>query len=198
MALSDLFKSDDMESLQDVLVDQLKDLYSAETQLVAALPKLAEKASHLKLKRAFQSHLAETKNHVKRLEKISKVINSKLTGKTCKAMKGLIEEGKEAMKEDGKPSLIDALLIGAAQRVEHYEIAAYGTARAIARHLGMQEVSKLLDETIKEEGAADKTLTAISESDILPASRGRGVSRSSAARASNGRRGGGNYLANNA
>ena len=198
MSLSDLFKTEDMESLQDVLVDELKDLYSAESQLVAALPKMAEKASHVKLKRAFQSHLMETKNQVKRLDKIAKIIDTKLTGKTCKAMKGLIEEGKEAMKQDGKPSLVDALLIGAAQRVEHYEIAAYGTARAISRHLGMQEVSRLLDETIKEEGAADKALTAISERDILPASRGRGLTKSAAPKAGVSRRGSSSYLSSNA
>lgn len=198
MSLSDLFKTEDMESLQDVLVDELKDLYSAESQLVAALPKMAEKASHVKLKRAFQSHLMETKNQVKRLDKIAKIIDTKLTGKTCKAMKGLIEEGKEAMKQDGKPSLVDALLIGAAQRVEHYEIAAYGTARAISRHLGMQEVSRLLDETIKEEGAADKALTAISERDILPASRGRGLTKCAAPKAGVSRRGSSSYLSSNA
>ena len=198
MSLTDLFKTEDMESLQDVLVDELKDLYSAESQLIAALPKMAEKASHVKLKRAFQSHLVETKNQLKRLDKIAKIIDTKLNGKTCKAMKGLIEEGKEAMKQDGKPSLVDALLIGAAQRVEHYEIAAYGTARAISRHLGMQEVSRLLDETIKEEGAADKALTAISERDILPASRGRGLTKSAAPKAGVGRRGSSSYLSSNA
>lgn len=156
-----------MDSLQSLLEDELKDLYSAENQLVKALPKMAKKASNEKLKQAFTSHLAETEGHVKRLERIAKMIDAKLTGKKCHAMEGLIDEGKEIMSEDGEEAVIDAALIGAAQRVEHYEIAAYGTVRAIAEQLGKKDVVRLLQQTLDEEGAADKKLTAIAEGEVL-------------------------------
>jgi len=156
-----------MDSLQSLLEDELKDLYNAENQLVKALPKMAKKASNPKLKQAFTSHLAETEGHVKRLDRIAKLIDAKLTGKKCHAMEGLIEEGKEIISEDGEEAVIDAALIGAAQRVEHYEIAAYGTVRAIAEQLGQKEVVRLLQQTLDEEGAADKKLTAISEGEVL-------------------------------
>ena len=156
-----------MDSLQSLLEDELKDLYSAENQLVKALPKMAKNASNPKLKQAFTSHLAETEGHVKRLDRIAKLIDAKLTGKKCHAMEGLIEEGKEIISEDGEEAVIDAALIGAAQRVEHYEIAAYGTVRAIAEQLGQKEVVRLLQQTLDEEGAADKKLTAISEGEVL-------------------------------
>jgi len=158
-----------MDSLQELLEDELKDLYNAENQLVKALPKMAKKATTAKLKQAFTSHLAETQGHVERLEKVGKILEIKLTGKKCHAMEGLVEEGKEIIGEDGEDSVIDAALIGAAQRVEHYEIAAYGTARAIAEQLGEKEVVKLLQQTLDEEGAADKKLTAISEGEVLAA-----------------------------
>jgi len=156
-----------MDSLQSLLEDELKDLYNAENQLVKALPKMAKKASNPKLKQAFTSHLAETEGHVKRLDRIAKLIDAKLTGKKCHAMEGLIEEGKEIISEDGEEAVIDAALIGAAQRVEHYEIAAYGTVRAIAEQLGQKEVVRLLQQTLDEEGAADKKLTAIAEGEVL-------------------------------
>ena len=156
-----------MDSLQSLLEDELKDLYNAENQLVKALPKMAKKASNPKLKQAFTSHLAETEGHVKRLDRIAKLIDAKLTGKKCHAMEGLIDEGKEIMSEDGEEAVIDAALIGAAQRVEHYEIAAYGTVRAIAEQLGQKEVVRLLQQTLDEEGAADKKLTAIAEGEVL-------------------------------
>lgn len=156
-----------MESLQDLLVDELKDVYSAEKQLTKALPKMARKASTPALRQAFESHLRETEGHIERLEKIRDELDIKLTGKTCEAMKGLIEEGKDVLEEDGHEAVLDAALIGAAQRVEHYEIAAYGTLRAIAMQLGYTKVAKLLEQTLKEEFAADEKLTKISEKQVL-------------------------------
>jgi ferritin-like metal-binding protein YciE len=157
----------DFESLTDLMEDELKDLFNAENQLIKALPKLAKKASSKRLKSAFTSHLRETEGHVKRLETIGQEMGIKLTGKKCKAMEGLVEEGKEVLEEDGEPSLIDAALIGAAQRVEHYEIAAYGTARAMAQRLGQNKIVQLLQMTLDEEGEADKKLTEIAEEEVL-------------------------------
>jgi len=156
-----------MDTLTDLLEDELKDLYSAENQLVKALPRMAKKASSPKLKEAFTSHLKETEGHVQRLEQIGESLGIKVKGKTCKAMKGLVEEGKEVLEEDGEDAVLDAALIGAAQRVEHYEIAAYGTVRAIAERLGHTDVVVLLQQTLDEEGAADKKLTSISEREVL-------------------------------
>src|SRR6476661_3336123 len=155
-----------MDSLKDLYIDELKDLYNAENQLLKALPKMAKKAAAPQLKRAFQDHLTQTKGHVDRLEKIFKGLGEKPTGKTCKAMKGLIEEGKEVIDEDGDESVLDAALIGAAQRVEHYEIAGYGVARTFARHLGEDRAADLLQATLNEEGEADKKLTGIAEGSI--------------------------------
>jgi ferritin-like metal-binding protein YciE len=150
-----------MDTLRELLVDELKDLYNAEGQLVKALPKMAKAATNPKLKAGFEAHLAETKEHVTRLEKAFRLLGEKVKGKTCHAMQGLVEEGKEAIEEDGNDAVRDAQLIGAAQRVEHYEIAAYGTARAFAETLGEDKVAKLLQETLDEEGETDKTLTAL-------------------------------------
>ncbi len=157
-----------METIAELLEDQLKDLYSAEKQLTKALPRMAKKASTPSLQEAILSHLKETEGHVTRLEKIGSTLGIKLTGKKCAAMEGLIEEGKEVLDEEEENLVIDAALIAAAQRVEHYEISAYGTARAFANRLGEKEVISLLEETLKEEGAADKKLTAICEREILP------------------------------
>src|SRR6185295_2514418 len=136
-----------MNSLQELFEDELKDIYNAEHQLLKALPKLAKKASSAKLKQAFTSHLSETENQVKRLDTIARQLEIKLTGKTCKAMQGLVEEGKEVLEEDGPDAVIDAALIGAAQRVEHYEISGYGSARAMAEQLGEAKIIKLLQAT---------------------------------------------------
>jgi ferritin-like metal-binding protein YciE len=155
-------------SIAKLLEDQLKDLYSAETQLVKALPKLAKKAASTELKNAFTSHLEETKNHVERLTEIGTILGLKMTGKKCKAMEGLVEEGAEVLEAEGPGPVIDAALIAAAQRVEHYEISAYGSARALATHLGHENVAELLQETLDEESAADEKLTSISEEEILP------------------------------
>jgi ferritin-like metal-binding protein YciE len=158
-----------MDTLADLLEDELKDLYSAEKQLTKALPKMAKKASSAALKAAFTSHLKETQVQIERLEKIGKTLDIKLTGKKCAAMEGLVEEGSEIIEEDGDPSVLDAALIGAAQRVEHYEIAAYGTVRGMAEQLGHTSVVALLQKTLDEEGAADKKLTAIAEREVLAA-----------------------------
>jgi len=158
-----------METLHELLVDELKDLYSAENQLLKALPRMAKKASNEALQEAFTAHLEETKGQVNRLNQIAELLEIKLSGKKCKAMEGLLEEGKDILEEKGTSPVIDAALIGAAQRVEHYEIAAYGTAKAFAEHLGLTEVAELLAETLDEESAADEKLTAISIDEILPA-----------------------------
>jgi ferritin-like metal-binding protein YciE len=148
--------------------DQIKDIYSAENQLVKALPKMAKKASTQGLKQAITSHLEETKNQVKRLDQIGESLGIKLTGKKCKAMEGLIEEGAEILEADGPGPVIDAALIVAAQRVEHYEISAYGSARAFAKHLGHEDIVELLETTLDEESAADEKLASISEEEVLP------------------------------
>jgi ferritin-like metal-binding protein YciE len=156
-----------METLSELMEDELKDLFSAENQLLKALPKMAKKAASKELKDAFSNHLKETEGHVKRLEQIGKALEISLSGKKCHAMEGLVEEGKEVIEEDGEESVIDAALIGAAQRVEHYEIAAYGSTRAMAEQLGHTQVVALLQATLDEEGAADKKLTEIAEGGVL-------------------------------
>lgn len=156
-----------LDSLSDLLTDELKDLYSAENQLLIALPKMAKKATSEELKAAFTSHLAETQGHVERLNTIATKLEISLGGKKCMAMEGLVKEGDEILEEDGEDAVIDAALIGAAQRVEHYEIAAYGTTRAMADALGHQEVVDLLQLTLDEEGAADEKLTEIAEGGVL-------------------------------
>lgn len=153
----------EMNPLEELLVDQLKDLYSAENQLVKALPKMAKAASSPELRRAIERHLEETRKQVERLNQIGDSLEVKLTGKKCKGMEGLIEEGKELLAEDLDENVIDAGIIGAAQKVEHYEIAAYGTARTHANLLGYNKVAKLLQQTLDEEGATDKKLTALAE-----------------------------------
>ena len=155
-----------MDSLKDLYIDELKDLYNAENQLLKALPKMARKASAPELKKAFQDHLAQTEGHVNRLEKIFKGLGEKPSGKTCKAMKGLVEEGKEIIEEDGDDSVLDAALIGAAQRVEHYEIAGYGVVRTFASLLGEEDAVGLLQRTLNEEGETDKKLTKLAETVI--------------------------------
>ena len=151
-----------IETLEQLLQEEVKDLYDAEKQLVRALPKLAKAASSQELRAAFQEHLEVTKEHVQRLEQVFEMMGMKAKGKPCAGMKGLVAEGQEVMEEDGTEELMDAALIGAAQRVEHYEIAAYGTARTFAEKIGNTEVAELLQETLTEEEEADKKLTEIS------------------------------------
>lgn len=152
-----------LKSLRDLLVDELRDLHSAESQLVKALPKLAKAASNDELREGFEEHLEQTKEHVDRLDRCFKILGANAKGKTCHAMKGLIEEGSEAMEVDAPDMIRDANLIGAAQRVEHYEIAAYGTARSFAETLGETKIASLLQDTLDEEGDTDKRLTALAE-----------------------------------
>ena len=156
-----------LDNIADLFEEQLKDVYNAENQLTKALPKMAKKASSPALKKAFESHLAETKVHVERLADVAKSLDIKPSGKVCKAMKGLIEEGAEVIEEDGEEAVIDPALVAAAQRVEHYEISAYGTLAAMAEALGYKSVIKALRQTEKEEYAADKKLTEISEGELL-------------------------------
>jgi len=157
-----------MDSLKDLYVEELKDLYNAENQLLKALPRMARKASSPDLRAAFEEHLGQTERQVNRLEKIFKGLGEKPTGKTCKAMKGLVEEGKEIIEEDGDGAVLDAALIGAAQKVEHYEIASYGTARTFASLLGEEDAVTALQKTLDEEAATDKKLTALAESLVNP------------------------------
>ena len=146
---------------KELLVEQLKDLYSAEGQLVNALPRLEKAAHNEELKEAFQTHLEQTEEHVDRLEIIMKGLDESPRGKKCKGMEGLIEEGKEVLENDGASEVIDLALIAAAQRVEHYEIAAYGCARSLAESLGDEKTVKILQKTLDEEGQTDKLLTDI-------------------------------------
>ena len=155
-----------LDSLRTLYIEELRDLYSAENQLLKALPKMAKKASNPELKQAFEQHLEETRTHVERLDEIFQRLGKKPTGKTCQGMKGLIEEGSEMMSEDGIDSVIDAGIISAAQRVEHYEMAGYGTVRTYARQLGYAAQAELLQQTLDEEGATDHLLTELAEARI--------------------------------
>lgn len=156
----------EFKSFRDLLVNQIEDLYDAETQLTRALPKMAEAANSTPLRQAFQHHLAETQGHVARLEPLFQQINLKPKRETCEAMKGLIEEGEETIKAKADPALKDAALIAAAQRVEHYEIAGYGTARSFANRMNLAAAATLLQQTLQEERAADEKLTSIPDSSI--------------------------------
>jgi ferritin-like metal-binding protein YciE len=156
--------AEEMNPLEELLQDELKDLYNAENQIIKALPKMAKAASSPELKRAFERHLEETRRQVERLDMIGEELEMKMTGKKCKGMEGLIAEGRELMEEDLEEDALDAGLIGAAQKVEHYEIAAYGTARTHAEMLGYRRIAKLLQQTLNEEGATDKKLTQLAES----------------------------------
>jgi ferritin-like metal-binding protein YciE len=155
-----------MESLKDLYLEQLRDLYDAENQLVEALPKMAEAASGPELKMGFNDHLRQTREHVTRLERIFSALGEKPKGHTCQAMKGLVKEGEEMIKAKGDPEVIDAGLIAAAQRVEHYEIAAYGTVRTYAESLGGDEAMRLLEMTLKEEKETDQKLTQLAKSHV--------------------------------
>lgn len=156
-----------METINDLFEDQIKDLYNAENQLLKALPRMAKKASSPELKKGFENHLKQTEGHVSRLEKIAKMWEFKPTGKKCKAMEGLIEEGKEVLSEDGDDSIIDIALVAAAQRVEHYEISAYGSARALSEKLGCKETAALLQSTLNEETETDKLLTSVCQNTLM-------------------------------
>lgn len=150
-----------MKTLEDLFVHELKDLYAAEKHLVKALPKMAKAATHQELREAFNEHLKQTHQHVQRLDEIFSQLQLSTRGAKCKAMEGLVEEGKEILAEDMEEDVRDAALICAAQRVEHYEMAGYGCARTFARDLGHHEAAELLQQTLEEEAAADEKLTEI-------------------------------------
>jgi ferritin-like metal-binding protein YciE len=167
----------EMESLRDLFIDQLKDIYSAETQVTKALPKMVKAASSTELQEAFKNHLEETQQQIKRLDQIFSNLGKNPRGKKCKGMQGLLEEGEELMEEDAEPEVLDAGLIAAAQRVEHYEISAYGTVRAYARVLGDDRAASLLAETLKEESKTDELLNQLAEDHINIEARNRRSSR---------------------
>src|SRR3954454_4880496 len=153
----------EMESLRDLFVDELKGLYSAENQILKALPKMIKKASSKELKSGFEQHLKETQGQVERLEKIFKELDESPRGKQCKGMEGLIADGKELMEEDAKPEVMDAGLIGAAQHVEHYEIAGYGCVRTYPELMGEDAIVNLLQQTLDEEKATDEKLNKLAQ-----------------------------------
>ena len=162
------------EGLRELYIEELKDLYNAENQLVKALPKMAKAASSDELRQGFEDHLEQTKGHVQRLEQIFQALGESPKGKKCKGMEGLVEEGSEVMHEDFEGALMDAAIIGAAQRVEHYEIAAYGTVCAFAEELGETEQNSLLNETLEEEKETDEKLTQLAQQINTQANEGEG------------------------
>ena len=155
-----------LNSLRDLYITELKDLYDCESRIQKALPKMAEACSSQELRSAFEHHLEQTRRHSERLEQIFQSLDESPKGQKCKGVIGIIDEGEDIMDEDAPPAVRDAALIGAAQRVEHYEIAAYGTCRTYARRLGYQDHARLLNDTIQEEGDTDKKLTSLAESYI--------------------------------
>jgi ferritin-like metal-binding protein YciE len=155
-----------LNSLESLFIEELRDIYNAEKQILRALPKMAKAAESAELSQAFTKHLKETQGHVQRLEKILRELDQAVRGKQCKGMMGLLEEGKEKLEEDGEAAVLDAALIASAQKVEHYEIAAYGCLRTYAQLLGYDQVAKLLEQTLAEEEAADKKLTQLGEGGI--------------------------------
>jgi ferritin-like metal-binding protein YciE len=161
-----LFTSTEFNSFQDLFLNQIEDLYDAENRLTEALPKMAEAASSPQLRKAFENHLTETRGHVSRLEEIFRAMNIEPKREACQAMKGLIAEGEEMIKAKGDPEIKDAALIAAAQRVEHYEMSGYGTARSFANRLNLAQAVGLLQQTLQEERAADEKLSSIAESSV--------------------------------
>ena len=156
----------ELDTLKDLYVDELKDLYSAEKQLIKALPKMAKAANDPQLKEAFRTHLQQTRQHAERIEQICRELGVSPRGKKCVGMEGLIEEGNELIQEDPDPDVLDAGLISKAQHVEHYEMAGYGTVRTYARQLGFDSQADLLQQTLDEEGTTDHLLTQLAESGI--------------------------------
>lgn len=174
-----------IQSLKDLFLDELKDAYDFEHQLLDALPKMAEKARDEKLQKGFEQHLEETRGQVKRLEEVFASLGEEPERKTCKGMKGLLKEGEEVLGARGDENAIDAALIGAAQRVEHYEMAAYGTLRSLAQALGHPREAKTLQRILDQEGKTDEKLTKLAESRVNPRAAGAGA----ASKAANGRAG---------
>jgi ferritin-like metal-binding protein YciE len=174
-----------LNSLEDLLVNELKDLYSAEKQLLKALPKMAKAATSKPLQNGFTKHLKQTEGHVSRLEKVFEELGVSARGKKCQAMEGLIEEGQEVIDEDAAPAVKDAALIAAAQRVEHYEIAGYGTVRTYANLLNHKRAATLLQQTLDEEGETDKILTKLAEQINVSAEQPNGRSARNGKRSAN-------------
>lgn len=166
-----------MKNLDDLFVDELKDIYDAERRITKALPKMIKAASSEELATAFEEHLQQTEEHIARLERIFEAMDKQPGRKTCQAMVGLLEEGQSLMEEDATDDVMDAGLIAAAQKVEHYEIATYGCLRDWAQHLGNDDAARILQQTLDEEGAADKKLTHIAQSLNLEAAEGAGEER---------------------
>jgi ferritin-like metal-binding protein YciE len=155
-----------VKSVNDLLLDELRDIYHAEKQLVKALPKMAKKAKSDELRQAFEHHLEETKGQVDRLDQVFEQLNARSSGKRCEAMEGLVEEAKEMMDEITTPEVLDAAMIAAAQKVEHYEIASYGSVQALAEALGHKDAARLLEQTLEEEKKADQKLNQIALSGV--------------------------------
>jgi ferritin-like metal-binding protein YciE len=155
-----------LDSLEKLFLEELKDIYNAEKQLTRALPRMAKAAESTELQQAFTKHLKETEGQIQRLERVFQQLGQAARGKKCKGMEGLIEEGKEKLEEESEPQVLDAALIASAQKVEHYEIAAYGCLRTYAELLGYSEAAQLLQQNLQEEEAADKKLTQLGESGI--------------------------------
>jgi ferritin-like metal-binding protein YciE len=155
-----------LDSLETLFVEELRDVYNAENQLVKALPKMGKRASSEELKRAFEEHLEQTRGHVERLDQILEGLGKSSKGKTCKGMKGIVEEGSEVMEQEGDDAVLDAAIIAAAQKVEHYEIATYGTLRTWAEMLDNDEAADLLQQTLDEESETNEKLTELAESSI--------------------------------
>ena len=156
----------ELDTLRELYIDELKDLYSAENQILKALPRMIKAASHAELKKAFTTHERQTREHVKRLERVCRELRASPKGKKCHGMEGLLEEGKELISEKPDPDVLDAGLISAAQHVEHYEMAGYGTVRTYARQLGYETQAQILQRTLDEEGQTDQLLTSLAESSI--------------------------------
>ncbi|HEX6937932.1 MAG TPA: ferritin-like domain-containing protein [Longimicrobiales bacterium] len=167
----------ELRSLQDLFVLELKDLYNAEQQILDALPRMAEAASHPELRRAFEQHENVTREQVRRLEQIFDDLGESPKGHKCQGMEGLVREGREMIQQEGDPAVRDAGLIGAAQRIEHYEIAGYGTARTFAERLGMDQAARLLQQTLDEEGETDHRLTGLAEQVVNPDAQKQGQGR---------------------
>jgi ferritin-like metal-binding protein YciE len=164
-----------LDSLEKLFIEELKDVYNAEKQILRALPRMAKAADSAELQQAFTKHLKETEAQVQRLERVFQEVGQSARGKTCKGMQGLLEEGKEVLEKEREPAVIDAALIASAQRVEHYEIAAYGCLRTYAQLLGYSQAEQLLQQTLAEEEAADKKLTELGESGINDAAAAAGA-----------------------
>jgi len=158
-----------LNSLKDLFVDELKDVLNAEKQIIGALPKMQKAAANPDLAMAFEEHLAQTREHVTRLEQVFAIASETVASKKCRAMEGIIDECKEMLEEEGEPAVLDAALIACAQRVEHYEIAAYGTLRTYARMLGFSDAEEILQRTLDEEAQTDEKLTQLAENFINPA-----------------------------